>query len=287
MLKTRFSRRKPGVILLAACFHFTGCHKKPATVRVAAVQFHSFFGDPEANRKRLLLLVRLAAYRGARIVVLPEAAVPGYAELSNEVFWSRKREKGYEDVRTVAEKVPGPSVEFFSPVADELDIFLTVPLIEESEGKFYNTVVLLGPDGRVRAKHRKQNCWPVADASWMTEGEEEPCVVETEFGRLGLMICYDVHVMLEALAEAGADAILYSVAWYGTCDWFETVLARRAGEAGVSIVLANWTFPEDPGWKGSGRSLVIGPDGGIVARAAEDFGEEIVLADIPVGQSSD
>jgi predicted amidohydrolase len=256
-----------------------------ATVRVAAVQFHSRLGEVDANRERLAVLVEKAAASGARVVVLPECAVPGYADLTSDVLWGKKAEPGYMDVHAVAEPVPGPSTAFFAPVAKRLGIYLTVPLIErgEADDTFHNTVVLLGPDGAIRGVHRKRHLWTVADHGWASEGPERLTVVDTEYGRLGLMICYDVHMLLGELGEAGADMVLHSVAWCGpnSGEWFETVLADRVRKAGVALVLANWTFPEDPGWSGYGLSCVIGSDGGMLARAEHDLGDEIVVADVP------
>ena len=275
-----------------------GCARRPAerapapppeaaaTVRGAAIQFHSRLGEVDANRTRIVALVEEAAARRARVVVLPECAVPGYADLTSDVFWGRKAGPGYLDVHTVAEPVPGPSTAFFAPVAKRLGIYLTVPLIERGDAAdtFFNSVALLGPDGAIRGVHRKRNLWTVADHGWAKEGPERLIVVETEYGRLGLMICYDVHVLLGELGEAGADIVLHSVAWYGpnSGEWFETVLADRVRKAGVNLVLANWTFPEDPGWSGYGLSCVIGSDGGMLARAERDLGDEIVIADVPL-----
>lgn len=259
----------------------------PRTVRVAAIQFHSVMGEPSGNRRRLVPLIERAAAGGARIVVLPEAAVPGYADLSTDTFWSKDEagEEGCLPVREAGEAVPGPSTEFFSPFADRLGVYLTVPIIERAEGKYYNTVVLLGPDGRIAARHRKHVPWTVADDSWMTEGPRRATVVDTEYGRLGLMICRDVHALLGEFGRAGADIVLHSVAFYGpnTRGWFETTLAFKVADARVALVLANWTFPRDPGWSGWGASMVIGSDGKVIASAGGDPGNEIVFADVPCG----
>jgi predicted amidohydrolase len=77
----------------------------PPAVRVAAVQFHSVMGDPEGNRRRLVPLVERAAAAGAKVVVLPECAVPGYADLTNDVFWTSAEggEEGCLPVSEVAE----------------------------------------------------------------------------------------------------------------------------------------------------------------------------------------
>jgi len=279
------------VVVLAFLSSSGGCAgvdggRSYGSVRVAAVQFHSVMGDPAGNRARLAGLVEEAARNGARIVVLPEAAVPGYADLVGDVFWGDGKRPDRPDVAGVAETFPGPSVDFFSPVADRLDLYLTVPFIEREGKDFYNAVAFLGPDGKVRAHYRKQRLWPVADASWAAAGPERACVADTEYGRLGLMICYDVHVVLPMLGEAGADIVLHPVAWFGpnSGNWFETVLARRVAKQKTSLILANWTFPEDPGWSGHGHSLIIGPDGRVLARASRELGDEIVYASVPRGR---
>jgi predicted amidohydrolase len=246
-------------------------------------------GDVEGNLLRIERAVERAAARGARVCVLPECAVCGYAELATDTFWSKDEvvDEGYLQVRDVAETVPGPSTERLGRLADRLEVYLTVPLIEVTgeapDERFYNTVALVGPDGAIRGHYRKRVEWTVADTYWMSEGPDRVVVVDTEYGRLGLMICRDVHKVLRELGEAGAEVVLHCVAWYGpnSDGWFDVVLSRMVREAGVTLVLANWTFPEDPAWSGFGLSRVIGPDGRTVARCAHDLGEDIVLYEVP------
>jgi predicted amidohydrolase len=286
------------VLFIAAAFAACGCERRPSggstktrgpsTVSVAALQFHSVMGDVEGNLRRIEALVERAAGRGARVCVLPECAVPGYADLGTDLFWSTREEKGYLPVRRVAETVPGPTTRRLGRLADRLGIYLTAPLIEKAteQGteRFYNAAILLGPDGSIRGHYRKRIPWTVADTYWMTEGPERVCVVDTEYGRLGLMICRDVHRVLRELGEARADIVLHCVAWYGpnSDGWFGMVLSRMVREAGVTLVLANWTFPADPGWSGYGLSRVIGPDGSTMARCAGDLGDQVVMVKVPV-----
>jgi predicted amidohydrolase len=247
-------------------------------------------GDPVGNRRRVAPLIERAAAGGAKIIVLPEAAVPGYADLSTDTFWSKsdEDEAGYLRVSDVAETVPGPSTDFFAALAGKLGVYLTVPVIERRGGGYQNTVALISPEGEIVAIHRKCNLWPVADASWAAEGTTRATVVETPFGRVGLMICYDVHALLPLMGKAGADIVLHSVAFYGpnSGEWFETTLAARVADVGVSLILANWTFPEDPGWSGWGASCVISPEGKVLARAERAPGNQLIFADVPCGNRS-
>ncbi len=261
----------------------TGCEPaKPEKVRVAAIQFHSVMGEVRQNRLGLAELVRRAAAGGANIIVLPEAAVSGYADIDTDTFWSSDGdpEPGFVPASEVAERADGESVRFFSELARECGIYVTVPFIELASGKLYNTVVLLGPDGKPRIHYRKQHLWTVADPSWVTPGDLGTPVIDTEYGRIGVMICYDVNHLLPEFREKSADIVLHCVAWYG--PWFDGRFNKAVKKAGVTLVLANWTFPEPRTWRGPGASRIIGSDGAVLAQTDRDFGDGIVTADLPV-----
>jgi predicted amidohydrolase len=254
----------------------------------------STMGDVAGNLARIESLVREAARRGARVCVLPECAIPGYCDMTQDIYWGTHAEAGFLDVHTVAESIPGPSTDRLAKLADELDVYLTVPLLEraEEEGadgpkeRFYNSVALVGPDGELCASYRKRVLWTIADTYCMTEGPERVCTIDTPYGRLGLMICRDVHKLVRELGEAGTDIILDCVAWYGPNSegWFEGKLAWMVQDANAYLVLANWTFANDPGWSGYGLSRVIAPDGKAIAKCKSDLGYDIVMAEIPVRQ---
>jgi len=97
----------------------------PKTVRVAAVQFISQWAKPAENRKALEPLVREAAGHGAKIVVLPEAAISGYMSHDIGTTWQvdqRPLSVGLEGIspKAVAESVPGESTKLFGALAEEL-----------------------------------------------------------------------------------------------------------------------------------------------------------------------
>ena len=283
-----------GAVLLAAVlagvgvWRLHGTRPKPITsVRVAAIQCYSVMGKTEHNRDRLTWLIRQAAAEGARIVVTPECAVQGYAYPPTWLTWST--ETGAADTMPVAEfaeTVPGPSTEYFRQLASELGIYLCLGLVEQSDGRFYNSQILLAPDGTLAAHHRKRELWPPGDGPWCTEGDLPPQVVHTPYGRLGLMICYDFHSLPEALARDRADIVLYSVGWYGPNekDWFTRQFPRKVViPYGFAVVAANWCgLHNDDEWPGRGCSCVIARDGTVLALATRNSGEEVVLADLPV-----
>jgi predicted amidohydrolase len=261
------------------------------TVRVAAIQFASEFGKPEANRGRLEALVRDAARDGAKIVVLPETAIQGYLTFDIGTAWQADGLKVTDGLRgvspkDVAESVPGPSTEAFARLAGELGVYVSVPVLEvdKASGRYYNSVCLVGPEGKLLLHYRKLNPWPYAERGWAAVGDRGRPVLDTPYGRLALLICYDIHTEPAHLKEAGVDVLLYSIAWVDRpkSTWFQAELPRIARESNLHIVGANWTVPREPAWHGYGQSLIIERTGRVLARARRDVGEEIIHADPPV-----
>ena len=258
------------------------------TFLVAAVQAPSVFGKPEENRKRLEGFIREAAYQGAQVVVLPETAVTGYMSDDLKQTWrvgNAELTPGLSgvDPKDAAETVPGPSTKFFGDLARQFGIYLTVPLLEvdRKTDLYYNTVVLLGPDGGTLIHYRKVNPWPWAEQGWASEGNLGHAVADTPFGRLGVLICFDIHKQAAELAKLKIDTLLYSVAWVDDkdSDWFPKRLPEIASAHGFNIVAANWTVEKrepEPAWHGYGQSTIIDANGEIVkdVHQRNGFGKE-------------
>ncbi len=255
-------------------------------VRVAAIQGFSALGAVAANRECLLRLSAEAATQGAEIIVFPECAISGYMDPKNGRVWraGKVEEDGEVSLEDYAEIVPGPSTAIFSRLAREKKLWLVITLAEKDGERFYNSQVLLGPDGTILGHHRKKSPWLPGDASWMCVGDRPLQVIPSPWGRLGLMICHDFQILPEELARAKADIVLYSVGWYGPNpeQWFHSIFPRRcSGRLGLKMVVANWTSShgaED--WPGVGASCVL--DGGVVVARAKDTQEQIVIADLPL-----
>ncbi len=259
--------------------------ERPATVRVAAIQCPSVMGRTAENLAVITNLIRQAASGGAKIVVLPECAVQGYMDPTTWRSWS-KSGTGADAVHAVAEPVPGPSTTLLAKLARDLKLYICVGLVEAETNRFFNSQVLLAPDGRIAAHHRKKSLWTPGDSSWCEPGDLPVQVVDTEFGRLGLMICYDFHSLPPRLAKRQADIVLYSVGWYGPNErnWFGRMFPRKAViPYGFDVVVANWTSStEDQAWPGRGHSCVITGQGKVLAMSEAVSGTDIVMADLEI-----
>jgi len=180
---------------------------QPKTVRVAAIQCSSDLGKVAENTTKLTALVKEAAANGAKIVVLPEAAITGYLSQDLKTNWhtaGRPIENVFEglDPAPFAESVPGPSTKHFCALARKLGIYLTIPFVEvdhkdgPSKPLYYNTVCLANPRGELVAHYRKLTPWPYPEKSWATAGDRGIQTYDTEYGRVGLAICFDIHTIL-------------------------------------------------------------------------------------------
>jgi predicted amidohydrolase len=271
---------------------------QPKTVRVAAIQCSSDLGKVADNTTKLTALIKEAASKGAKIVVLPEAAVTGYLSQDLKTNWhvaGRPIEKGYEglDPAKFAEPVPGPSTKHFCALAKELGIYLTIPFVEvdlkdgPTKPLYYNTVCLANPRGELVAHYRKLTPWPYPEKSWATAGDHGIQTYDTEFGRVGLAICFDIHSILEKYQGHDLWALLYPIAWVDDehpAEWFFEKLPERVKPFKHHVIGANWSVDKKQKWRGYGFSEIISNQGEVIASAKSLCGSEIVYADLPTAK---
>jgi predicted amidohydrolase len=273
---------------------------RPAEVKVAAIQCSSTLGDVEANRTKITALVKEAAKEGAKIIVLPEACITGYLSQDLRTNWhitGKPIEPAFKSKSPVgfAEEVPGPSTEHFCKLTKELGVYITVPLLEvvnKQQNKenavepnkttnYYNTVCLVSPKGQIVAHYRKLTPWPHPEKSWATSGDRGVQIYDTEYGRVGLAICYDIHTILEKYKPYKIWALLYPIAWVDEshpADWFWYKLPLRAAKYKHYIIGANWSVDEKQKWYGYGFSEILSPDGKILANSKRLYGSDIIYA---------
>ncbi len=151
--------------------------------RIALVQMQ-MGADPEANFTSALRHIREAARMGANIVCLPEL-------FRTQYFCQR------EDVRLFdfAEPVPGPSTEKLAEVARETGVAIVASLFERrAPGLYHNTAVTLGAEGQIAGVYRKMHIPDdplYYEKYYFTPGDLGFQAVDTWFGRVGTLVCWD------------------------------------------------------------------------------------------------
>lgn len=168
----------------------------------------------------------------------------------------------------VAEAVPGPTTEALAALARRHSAWVAAGIYERDGAAIYNTAVLLDREGRVAGKYRKVYLPREEVERGLTPGRGYP-VFQTDFGRVGMMICYDVFFPdpARSLAAQGADIILMPI-WGGN----ETLAAARAIENGVFLVASGYDHP----------TYVMDPDGKRVAQAPQTG--EAAIAEIDLSR---
>ena len=171
-------------------------------IRVACHQLAPAIGELDANRAAALGAIDAAAAAGAQVVVLPELVASGY------VF------DDADEARALAEPADGPTVTGWAGRAAAHGIAIVGGFAElGGDGRLYNSAALVDPSG-VRALYRKAHLWD-REQLFFTPGDELPPVVETAYGRIALMVCYDLDFpeWTRATALRGAELLCVPTNW--------------------------------------------------------------------------
>ncbi|GAC1649668.1 MAG: amidohydrolase [Ktedonobacteraceae bacterium] len=241
-----------------------------SSYRVAAIQYDSTLGEKEKNVTRLLQLVEEAATHGAKLIVLPEMATTGYC-------WQSRAE-----IAPYVEPIPGPTTERFQHLAIQhaCYIALSLPEVDPHTRVYYNSMVLLGPEGHI-GTYRKIHSF-IAEPRWARDGDLGMPVWDTPLGRLSGLICMDAMYFEAARIPAlhQADVLLFPTNWLeekSPSSWW----MARAFENGVYFIAAN-RYGEERGVQFSGGSCILNPDGSI--QAYLDNGEGIVYGEVDLAR---
>jgi predicted amidohydrolase len=242
-------------------------------VRVAVVQMQPAVLDAKSNLTRILDMTNEAAAREARLAVFPEVALSGYVITP-------------EEAEGLAQPVPGPATEAITQACLKAGIHVILGLLErDTDGTLFNTSVLIGPQGLL-SRYRKIHLPLLGVDRYLASGDAFLPPVDTPAGRIGLLICYDLRFPepCRVLALLGAQLIALSTAWPVAGTLYPDYMARsRAAENRIYLTAAN-RCGEERGTRYLGRSVIVAPDGAILAEASPDL-EEILYAEIDPGLS--
>ncbi|MGA9522464.1 MAG: carbon-nitrogen hydrolase family protein [Myxococcaceae bacterium] len=243
---------------------------------IAAVQMTSG-ADKARNVDTAIQWIQRAASMGCTLVGLPE----------NFSWMGPEQERA-----AAAEAIDGPSLSRLAEVARERRIALLAGSIPETGapgGRFFNTSVLLGPDGERLAVYRKIHLFDVdvGDGARYRESEAvapgtEVVSADTPAGRLGLSVCYDLRFpeLYRKLVDQGSELLAVPAAFTlmtGKDHW-EVLLRARAIE-NQCYVLAPAQFGQHSEHRRTyGHAMIVDPWGLVIARASE--GEGVAVAPV-------
>ena len=171
--------------------------------------------------------------------------------------------KAYSEV---AETIPGPTTERLSAVARQRNAYIVAGMYEREVQAIYNTAVLIDRKGSLTGKYRKVYLPREEIEGGLTPGNDYP-VFDTDFGKVGIMICWDSQYAdpARALALRGAELILMPI-WGGT----EALVKARAIENRVFVASSGYNYP----------THILDPNGETIAIAAEQGTAAIATIDL-------
>jgi len=240
-------------------------------VRILGVQFTPEPGNKEANLNKVKNFIEENICYKPDLIVLPE------------VFNSSVVHKFFQPL---AESIPdGTTTEFFSNISSKYNVNIVAgSFIEKcSDEKYRNTSLVFDRNGKIIGKYSKIHMFSYfgsAENKYISAGDSA-VTVETDFGKIGLSICYDLRFpeLYRAMTYNGAELIVCSAAWPNErLDHWITLNKARAVENLVFMVSVNQCGKYEFGRINPGHSMVINPWGEIVASAGNN--ESAIMTEI-------
>ncbi|WP_415895490.1 carbon-nitrogen hydrolase family protein [Neptuniibacter sp. PT34_22] len=271
------------------------------SIKVAISQKPPVLLDLEASMARALETIEEAANSGANIVVFPEAYLPGYPTW----IWRLSPGKDMALGNTIHAKLRENSVDIqagdLDPLCEAARQHKMVVVIGMNERDstysgttLYNTLVVIGTDGQILNHHRKmmptnpeRMVWGMGDASGLK-------VVETPYGRLGALICWENYMPLARYALFSQDIDIYiAPTWDSGEVWISSMhhIAREGGcwVLSTATAMTGSDIPDDfpdryslfdqDEWINPGDAVIIKPFGGVHAGPLHQE-KEILFAEI-------
>ena len=189
--------------------------------------------------------------------------------------------------------VPGPVVDALGGIARENSLYLVIGVIERGGGTLYCTVLFFSPDGVFLGKHRKvmptameRLCWGYGDGSTLN-------VFDTEYGKLGAVICWENYMPLLRTAMYGKGIALYCAPTADQRDVWAASMPHIAVEGRCFVLSANQfttraDYPDDyPAEEKDcfcrGGSMIVDPFANVLAGPHYE-GESLLVADLDLHQ---
>lgn len=275
-------------------------------VRLAAVQAASVFLDREASVDKAAQLVRDAGRRGAEFIVFPEGFIPAHPiwYQYHPAMSEFSREAGVALFSNAVE-VPGPHLAPVARAARDAGAYVILGVCERiagTMGSLYNTQVYFGPDGEYLGKHQKlvptvTERLVHGPGSGATFG-----ALPTRFGQVSSLICGENSNPLAVFALIAEGSRIHGMSWPATFGPAGQSIRPRVENAAVAFAQMAKSFvvaacgvvdeatiaalevtDEQAAFlrsaQATGASVIVGPDADIIARADDEGGDQLVVAE--------
>lgn len=275
-------------------------------VKVAVVQAAPVLFNREASVEKACRLIQEASAQGAKLILFPEAFIPAYPRglTFGTVIGSRSLQGRltWQTYWANAVELPGPATEALGKAARLANAYVVMGVIERdsefSQGTLYCTMLYFGPDGQLLGKHRKLKptaaerlIWGEGDGSTLT-------VVDTGFGKMGGLICWENYMPLARMAMYAKGVEIYLAPTADSRDSWQASMRHIALEGRCFVLSCNQfvtkaMYPTDleglgdladqPDIMCRGGSVIVSPLGEVLAGPLFDQ-EGFVCADLDLAE---
>jgi len=236
---------------------------QPRTVRVAVCQILCVDGDREGNFRRVEYALEEARNAHADIAAFPESVILGWEN---------------PDAHRMATPIPGADSDRVAALARQYGLMISIGLDEKDGDKLFDSAILVDRSGKILWKHRKLNvlAW-LMDPPYSEGSPDGIGAADTEFGRIGLVICADTFrdEIAERIEKLAPDLMLVPYGWAAPADrWpthakeLERLVAKRAAQWRCPVVGTDVIGEMTHGpWKGQtygGASVVVDAAGKVL-----------------------
>ena len=249
------------------------------TVKLALCQMN-VVDDKKANLKNANLMIATAVKDNVDFIILPEMFNCPY---SNDKFIE------YGEYESTSK-----TIKIISTLSNENNVYILAGSIPEKENdKLYNTSYLFDKTGSIIAKHRKMHLFDIDVKDKITFKESDVLTAgnnfttaDTEFGKIGIGICYDVRFpeLARIMVEDGALVLFYPGAFNmttGPAHW-ELLFRSRALDNQVYCVGVAPALNNDASYHSYGHSIVTNPWGEVLTQGGEN--EQIIYCEIDLSE---
>ncbi|ARB28493.1 carbon-nitrogen hydrolase family protein [Pseudomonas tolaasii] len=234
-------------------------------MKVEFAQLAGRDNDTAYNLERALAAIAACA-ADTQLIVFPETHLTGFPSA--------------ETVAEVAEPLDGPTLQAVIQASRAQDIAVVIGMIESDGGQFYNTTVLITPEG-IALRYRKTHLWPLERGVVNPGDRYATCLWKGV--RVGLLICYDIEFpeTARALGQLGAQLLLVT---NGNMDPYgpthRTAIMARAQENQAFALMVNRVEEGDGDLMFAGGSALVDPFGSLLFEAGREEGQFTVELDL-------
>lgn len=249
-------------------------NSKEITITIAQFDVKMFQRDYNLNKMTELMKEAKESYH-PDIIIFPECANSGY------------NFSGIEEVEKVAEPLDGFTVGYMKDMVMDMNCSVIFGFVEKDGQNYYNTAVMIERSGRVQ-RYRKTHLPYMGVDRYVQKGDKIG-FFETEFGLVGIMICYDLRFpeVARELALRGANIVFLPTDLPKGGEVHPDVLSRaRACENRIYVVTSN-RIGQERGFHYIGRSQIINPMGEVLLEMGENEGIASVKIDVSLAEKKD